>query len=335
MILMGLHLDDMHIVSTQQLRGHNTESGKRHSSVPIEWIFEFSQYLFEKYIQSSSDLCVNLSGCTRHSLCQFFSLSADEAFEHIRDHRFDELTDHERDLIGQNPKAHDLKLIKTYLYHCFDIAFNNIWSLLRDDVFLRFQCTEEYRELNLSKRKKRKASSVSPQGNMPKGMPVPNPILVSNTTFSVGSIQFSASPSLRGMHNPSDIHDGIHPLSTPPRVSPEPLEHTPEDPPPKTSLQLVHTMTPRDSAQSAPPSIQSTADKVEHIEDHHLDHMEIRMDMISDDDPDDDDDDDMDRFVILEEPEESAVIRNSKEEDLNDVRLQIQISPSPTVSVDT
>ena len=273
--------------------------------MPIEWIFEFSQYLFEKYIQSSSELCVNLSGCTRYSLCQFFKLSPDAAFEYIRDHRFGELTDREREIIGQNPKAHDTKLIKTYLYHCFDIAFNQIWSLLRDDVFLRFQSTEEYRELHLSKRKKRKTSSPQ-HGNMPL-----NPILVSNTTFSVGSVQFSASPSLREIN--------IHPPPTP--EPPEPM---------KTALPMMPTMSPMDKCQSAP-SVQSSEDR-------------FRIEVSSTDDEEERDHFQMmktDDLVVLEEPgdDESGEMKECTRthedmEDSNDIKPQIQISLSSIVSVE-
>eukprot|EP01084_Bolivina_argentea_P304692 526295_1 len=99
------------------------------------WMFKRLHNLYNKYIQMTGELSINLSGDSRSKLISFFSLKPEQAFELIRNHNYNDLTQIEKDII-ENDNEYDILLIKTYLYHVFDVAFNDIWHLLRDDVFL-------------------------------------------------------------------------------------------------------------------------------------------------------------------------------------------------------
>eukprot|EP01083_Nonionella_stella_P111746 327997_1 len=115
-----------------------------HCTVSAEWIKDFASFLFEKYIKDGSEHSVNISGGTRRFLTDLFSIKDHLLFfECIVAHSGGDKDRSECPAAAINQQL----LINTYLYHIFDQAFDEIWSLLRQNAFLRFICTPGYDRL--------------------------------------------------------------------------------------------------------------------------------------------------------------------------------------------
>jgi len=100
-------------------------------------------------VEPESELCINLPSATRAFLGNFFALSDDAAFEYIVRHSCG---------VGQEceslPAAIDSQiLINTYMYHIFDLAWEDIWRLLRNNSFKRFSATEAFEKLVTDKQR--------------------------------------------------------------------------------------------------------------------------------------------------------------------------------------
>jgi len=130
-------------------------------------IYDQARYLFNKYVHTDSELVINISHETRQGLMRLFSSDTNDAFNLMYDSFFAELSDEEQISIADDAR-YRISFLKTYLYHCFDIAFHDIWSLVNNDVFLRFQATPQYQALQLTTpvhAQKRKRSQTQTQTN--------------------------------------------------------------------------------------------------------------------------------------------------------------------------
>eukprot|EP00486_Rosalina_sp_Unknown_P007340 CAMPEP_0201572266 /NCGR_PEP_ID=MMETSP0190_2-20130828/15415_1 /ASSEMBLY_ACC=CAM_ASM_000263 /TAXON_ID=37353 /ORGANISM="Rosalina sp." /LENGTH=731 /DNA_ID=CAMNT_0047997795 /DNA_START=997 /DNA_END=3192 /DNA_ORIENTATION=- len=190
-------------------------------------LFKRAQYLYGKYIPTACDLAVNVSFPVREDLNQLFKTLPQDAIENIYEMNLDELGEEEKAIID-NDEHHRIRLIKTYLYHVFDQAFNEIWTLIRDDSFLRFQSTRPYQELleanhNTPRDSLKKfglptkSRTGSPQ-NSPNRNGIPPPITMDNTPSLGTTIQMQTPPPLSQpqMHtNFSGSANGIPPETIP------------------------------------------------------------------------------------------------------------------------
>eukprot|EP01083_Nonionella_stella_P019543 54268_1 len=146
-------------------------------TVGNDWIFEYSMHLFNKYITNQAELSVNLPHTTRQQLINIFSLKMEDVFDNIWNYENAVLNDEQRKQLSSDKCRFRNTLIKTYLYHAFDTSWTNIWSLLRDDTFRRFQLTPEYIEINemLNKRQPTPLPNKSRPSVSPKVSPKPSP----------------------------------------------------------------------------------------------------------------------------------------------------------------
>lgn len=112
----------------------------------IEWMYDYAQYVFMKYIDADSEFCVNVSYKTRRGLLLFFSKNIDEAFEHILNAKG---VTTPAVLLQDNAKLDEkyANMIQSWMYHMFDNAVTEIWNLMSKDTFLRFMHTAEYQYL--------------------------------------------------------------------------------------------------------------------------------------------------------------------------------------------
>lgn len=172
-------------------------------------LFKRAQYIYGKYIPTVCDLSVNLSYYTRQHLVQLFeSRTTEMAIHTIYNSCLDELSEEEKDVID-NDEHHRVRLLKTYIYHLFDQAFTEIWALIRDDSFLRFQSTVPYQQLmdtvNVTPRdslkkfgiptKSRTGSLPGSLQNSPNIKVIPPPIAMDNTP-SLGTSQRLATSQM-------------------------------------------------------------------------------------------------------------------------------------------
>jgi len=106
-------------------------------------IRDVAAFLYEKYIRTDSDLSVNISFEKRKFLNELFRFGNEDMFAYILAH-----SGGCYDRTEACPAAINQQLlVNTYLYHVFDAAFEEIWTLLRIDTFRRFSFTESYRKL--------------------------------------------------------------------------------------------------------------------------------------------------------------------------------------------
>eukprot|EP00484_Ammonia_sp_Unknown_P027510 CAMPEP_0197032256 /NCGR_PEP_ID=MMETSP1384-20130603/10977_1 /TAXON_ID=29189 /ORGANISM="Ammonia sp." /LENGTH=610 /DNA_ID=CAMNT_0042461889 /DNA_START=92 /DNA_END=1924 /DNA_ORIENTATION=+ len=101
--------------------------------------------LYDKYVEESADLCINVSFVCRRAIYRYFHHLSQET------HRRDSLQDIEilisksKDDEAETVYDETHPLVK--LYRVFDDAFVAIWSLVKGDSFLRFTETEAFRRL--------------------------------------------------------------------------------------------------------------------------------------------------------------------------------------------
>eukprot|EP01084_Bolivina_argentea_P125963 223107_1 len=99
--------------------------------------YQIALHLYDKYIEESSDLCINISFGIRKGIYRYFA----------------EYTQR-----SNNASLHDIQLNENMetlnpnddlvkLYTVYDEGFTEIWRLLQTDSFLRFKTTEEFRRL--------------------------------------------------------------------------------------------------------------------------------------------------------------------------------------------
>eukprot|EP00484_Ammonia_sp_Unknown_P023839 CAMPEP_0197033418 /NCGR_PEP_ID=MMETSP1384-20130603/11833_1 /TAXON_ID=29189 /ORGANISM="Ammonia sp." /LENGTH=631 /DNA_ID=CAMNT_0042463223 /DNA_START=580 /DNA_END=2475 /DNA_ORIENTATION=+ len=129
-----------------QLSSSRSRSKSSPTARPVitsEDIRDVAVFLYEKYIAVDSDLCINIAWDTRQTLDAFFRLPSKQMFEFIVTK-----SGGTQDKSPQCPAVIDEQLlINTYLYHVFDVAFEEIWVLLRKDTFKRFVKSEAYQKL--------------------------------------------------------------------------------------------------------------------------------------------------------------------------------------------
>lgn len=165
----------------------------------ITELFTQGSYIFNKYIEDDAELCVNVSYDVRQPLQTLFRLSYQHAFQDIYQNGWDQLNEEEKRIITDD-EHHRIRLIKTYLYHCFDRTFDAVWALLRDDVFLRFQATPQFQQFQQtsimvgntsspSVRRNSKKSRTSSNASPPNPMPTP---IVMDTSPSFNNGHLSA-----------------------------------------------------------------------------------------------------------------------------------------------
>eukprot|EP01083_Nonionella_stella_P033104 90627_1 len=166
-------------------------------------------YLFNKYIARGSELCVNLPWQARSTLIRFFKTEMNQCFNIIsslNDGRINKLlTENEKNIILADKVYFKNLLIKTYLYHIFDISFKCIWALIRDDTFVRFQMTNEYNKIvpKPKKKKSRPSPKPSPVGT-PRSRHSPN--LSPNLTPKDSPNNSPHISSHRSSHRSSHTH---------------------------------------------------------------------------------------------------------------------------------
>ena len=246
-------------------------------------LFKQAQYLYGKYVPTVCDLSVNLSYQVRQDLVSLFAMkefsTPEIAIDSIYDSCLSELSEEEKEVIN-NDEHHRIRLIKTYLYHAFDAAFTEIWALIRDDSFLRFQSTATYQALV-------EAVNNTPRDSLKKfGLP---------TKSRTGSLQHSP--------NINNIPQAITMDNTPSLGTSQRL----------TTLQMT-TPPPMIPAMSSNFS-GSTGIPLETIPMEQLKMMKFEADS----------DDDDDGLVIVED---DAIRDQDVIDNVNNVRLQIQISSS-------
>ena len=119
---------------------------EKEDEIDIEWMFQYAQYLFLKYIDVESEFSINVSYLAKQDLLLFFSKEMEKGFEFILNKHGISTT-----VLNQNENTEKeveyLIKIKDYLVHIFDIAVSEVWSLLAKDTFLRFMQTEQYKYL--------------------------------------------------------------------------------------------------------------------------------------------------------------------------------------------
>eukprot|EP01084_Bolivina_argentea_P125962 223106_1 len=99
--------------------------------------YQIALYIYDKYVEESADLCINISFGIRKGIYRYFA----------------EYTQR-----SNNASLHDIQLNENMetlnpnddlvkLYTVYDEGFTEIWRLLQTDSFLRFKTTEEFRRL--------------------------------------------------------------------------------------------------------------------------------------------------------------------------------------------
>eukprot|EP01084_Bolivina_argentea_P057600 105234_1 len=95
--------------------------------------YKLALHLYDKYIEGSADLCINISHQNRKSIYGYFKqLSSKQTME-----------DEEKG-DGSSSLTSDSMCI---LFKVFDDAFTEIWRLIQTDSFIRFKSTDEFRRL--------------------------------------------------------------------------------------------------------------------------------------------------------------------------------------------
>eukprot|EP01084_Bolivina_argentea_P087521 158083_1 len=89
--------------------------------------YKIALYLYDKYIESSADLCINISSPNRREIYRTFKdLAVTLSEEHSREC--------EQDII-------------ITLYKLFDNAYIGIWHLIQTDAFIRFKSSSQFNRL--------------------------------------------------------------------------------------------------------------------------------------------------------------------------------------------
>jgi len=114
-------------------------------SLSTERIFEYALVLYEKYvdIDGESGLAINIGWQKRQFMHDVFSKSPEDAIEFALAH-----SSGDDDPSGIPRTLLNLQLlVNTFLFHCFDAAFSEIWDLLHNNSFNRFKTTDAYKRL--------------------------------------------------------------------------------------------------------------------------------------------------------------------------------------------
>jgi len=146
----------------QRFKDKDKEEIKKGCMVSHEWVREYAWFLYEKYIKDDSDLAINVSGEVREFLMNFFALPEETMCAYVVQHSGG-LEDESKEL----PAGVDEHvLVNTYLYHLYDQAFEEVWTLLQSDSFIRFTMTAAYQKLVEAEAKAQEADDPEAIGNL-------------------------------------------------------------------------------------------------------------------------------------------------------------------------
>eukprot|EP01084_Bolivina_argentea_P270425 459824_1 len=91
--------------------------------------YQIALHLYDKYIEQSTDLCVNISSSNRREIYRNFKYLSQQ-------------------LTGStNNMKESQQEIVIILYKLFDNAYSEIWKLIQNDTFIRFKSTDQFQKL--------------------------------------------------------------------------------------------------------------------------------------------------------------------------------------------
>jgi len=135
---------------------------KRTQKVSVEWIYDYAKQIYDKYVSRNAELLINISYETSNSLHTMFYEKTSHNNMILQNNELLPIQRIEqvilnmlssRQLENKNLNA----LTSLYLYHIFDMAYDEVWQLLRADSYIRFTLTDDYAHFKMKFDESRKS----------------------------------------------------------------------------------------------------------------------------------------------------------------------------------